>query len=152
MTPNNKPAKCNFLLAAIFNMWHFLRVPSTGTLRVLYNSLALSSTDWSASKKSSRYLRYRSPTCEREADYPQRLCHFKMNSLEKRRSCSNLIFLYKTLHNLANVPELVSEIGLNVPHRTSYRSNFKTETFEMPYSGTKFGRSAPLYWCLSITT
>lgn len=139
---------------------------SIGTLKVLYNSLVRSILEYASpawnpayrvhidrieciQKKFTRYLRYRSQTCNREADYPQRLCHFKMSSLEQRRSCSDLIFLYKTLHNLANVPELVSEIGLIVSRRTSYRSNFKTETFQMPKTRTNLGRSAPLYRLLS---
>lgn len=159
-------AKANKMLGFVKRTCKEFR--SCGTLKVLYNCLVRSILEYASpvwnpayrvhidriekiQKKFTRYLRFRSQTCDREADYPQRLCHFKMSSLEQRRNCSDLIFLYKTLNHLAIVPELVSEVGLIVPRRTSYRSNLKLETFKMPNhkNRTNLGRSAPLYRFLS---
>ena len=135
---------------------------STGTLKVLYNALVRSILEYASpvwnptyrvhidrieciQKKFTRYMRFRSQTCDREAGYAERLCHFKMSSLEQRRSCSDLVLLFKIFHNLASAPEMLSEVSIIVPRRTSFRSNFKTETFELPKNKTNLGRSSPLY-------
>lgn len=49
--------------------------------------------------------------------YADKLEHFKLGTLELRRTVSDLTFLYKLLNNKIDCLDLLSKININVPSR-----------------------------------
>lgn len=64
--------------------------------------------------KCLRLLSYRIQPGRSELKYEQRLLNYNMQSLENRRTCTDLIYLYKIIHSLLDSPELLSQISLNI--------------------------------------
>lgn len=68
-------------------------------------------------RKFLKFLSYKTDGIypERGFDHAILLDIFKFDSLEMRRCCSSLTFLYKLLHNKIDCPIIVSQIPFNVP-------------------------------------
>lgn len=76
--------------------------------------------------------------------YEERLQHYKVLSLEKRRKLSDMMFLYKVLNNGIDCPELVESIGLNTPTtRTRH-----TRLFFEPRSQNNYARNSIVSRCV----
>lgn len=83
-----------------------------------------------------------------DAIYPERgiaqislLSRFDMNSLELRRKCSSISFLYNLLNNNIDCPELLSQLCFNVPNYPS-RLNY---TFYCPHARSNLLLKSPIY-------
>lgn len=83
-----------------------------------------------------------------DAIYPERgieqdtlLTRFEMNSLELRRKCNSISFLYNLLHNNIDCPELLSQLCFNIPIYNS-RQNY---TFYCPHARSNLLLKSPIY-------
>jgi exonuclease III len=137
--------RANQLLGFIFRSTKCFRNPRT-TL-YLFNSLVRSileygSTIWSphykvhtdeierVQKKCLRMLCYRiHPGRSAITNYETRLSKFNVHKLETRREYFDFIYLYKIIHAIIDVPDLISQINFNF--RYSARRSNQTGLFAL---------------------
>jgi hypothetical protein len=121
------------------------------TYRLLYNSyvrsrLEFASVVWNpcytvhkvrierVQKKCIKTMEFR--TGGNYEDYASSSARFHLQPLSLRRSCTDLLFLFKIINNLVDAPELLHNIGFHVPRRLE-RSCRKKTLFSIANSRTK---------------
>lgn len=78
---------------------------------------------------------------ERGYDHILLLNRYNVKSLETRRKCSSISFLYKLIHNAIDCPSLLSQLYFLIP-RPNSRHNF---TFYCSYSRTNILINSPIH-------
>ena len=66
--------------------------------------------------------------------------HFHLMTLADRRVLSDILFLFKTLNSIIQSPEVLAEIGFNVPQRSLRANDF----FYIPFKNTFSAQSSPI--------
>lgn len=92
-------------------------------------------------RKFLRYVAYKMGIPSGDINYASLLRRCRLDTLERRRSSSDLVLLFKILNNEINCPPLLSKIHL-VASRTAIRSSV---LFSIPFSSTNYDRNRPLH-------
>lgn len=87
-----------------------------------------------------RFLGYKSHFHVAHHDYSEIRRRFKILELEKRRTLSDILTLFKIINNLSSSPNILSRVKINVPVR-ALRGH---DLFWVPYCRTNYYQNAPL--------
>ncbi|KAG7307743.1 hypothetical protein JYU34_006318 [Plutella xylostella] len=98
-------------------------------------------------KRFLYHLAYTENKCRSLESYSDRRKHYKLQSLEARRRCNDIIFLTKTVQGKVDSPEILGKIKLNIPRSGSRLQNRKT--FYLPTCTTLHAQHSPLYRLLA---
>lgn len=132
---------------------------SISTKVTLYKSLARSTLEfgsvvWNPSyavhsqriesiqRAFTRHLAWKSPSISARASYQDRLKHFKLDPLHKRRKIYDLTFLHKLTHGRTSDKTLLEKLKFTVP-RLPIRKKVQN-TFYIPNYLTNLGRHSPI--------
>lgn len=73
-------------------------------------------------------------------DYSIARSHFKILELERRRTISDIMTIFKIVNNMSNSPSILSKVKFNVPTRILRNHDL----FCIPYCRTNYYQNAPL--------
>lgn len=90
----------------------------------------------------TRYLAFASPNFSHRRPYDQRLKHFKLFTLRKRRIVADMTFLHKIINHAISCPAILECVKLSVPYNRP-RSRI-TRLFSVPPHRTNIGLHNPL--------
>lgn len=87
------------------------------------------------------HLSYFEKIGKKKLSYNEKLKHFKMSSLSKRRVLLDLIFMYKIFNNLIDCPQLLELFKFRIPYKIP---RHPISTFQPPFRTTVFGKGSPI--------
>lgn len=128
------------------------------TVILLYNSYVRSQLEYCSSvwnpnynihinriekvqKKFIRSVAYKFGVSNRLKTYIERLQHFRLHSLSKRRAILDMSYLHKLLNGHIDSPTLLSKLQFNVPNRVPRHPG---GLFKKKFCRTTMGRNSPI--------
>lgn len=132
---------------------------SPATLRLLYFTYVRSCLEYGSSIWSPHYLShieciervqakflksyaFRNGIYIAGISYEDRCALLNFSTLEFRRKCCDIMFLYKIVNNMVEAPRLLGLLNFNVPF-SSYRTRSQN-LFRCPFHRTNYGFHAPM--------